>query len=234
MGLLSIARTRVAGTLSVLALVALTLSDFLLTDFWDRNAMVTSVVADVFVLVVGVAVVNEFLSARSRRRWQTVADYALVELSRASRHAWVALSQAIGIGTRQEITLDTLRGLLDRDEGRIAELAQEAARDPDARQRLHEVVAEVAARARGALTSWAPLLVETPDAGALSRYVELQALIANLDLALWEEAEGRRPSFRGTGDARWIGSQVGSVITLGAALERELREPAHDLRQAAW
>jgi len=78
-----------------------------------------------------------------------------------------------------------------------------------------------------------PVLVETPDAGALSRYVELQAVLANLRLALWEEAEGRRPTFAGTGDASWIGSQVRSVITLGAELERELREPAHDLRQAA-
>ena len=59
--------TRVGAVLSLLALGAVALSDFLLTGFWDRNAMVTSVVADVLVLIVGVAVVNELLSARSRR-----------------------------------------------------------------------------------------------------------------------------------------------------------------------
>lgn len=234
MGLLSIARTRVAGTLSVLALVALTLSDFLLTDFWDRNAMVTSVVADVFVLVVGFAVVNEVFAYRSRRRWQTVADYALVELSRSCRHAWVVLSESIGLGTRRDITLDALRELVQRDDGGMAELAEAAARDPGARRDLHEVVAELAARAGNALTSWAPVLVDTPDAGALSLYVELQAVLANLNLALWEEAEGRRPTFRGTGDVDWVGAQVRSVITLGEKLDRELRERAHDLRQAAW
>jgi hypothetical protein len=233
MGLISIARTRVAGTLSVLALVALTLSDFLLTEFWDRNAMVTSIVADVFVLVVGVAVVNELFASRSRRRWQAVADYALVELSRACRHVWVSLSEAIGLARRQEVTLPALRDLLDRDEDRIVELA-EAAHDSDARRALHEVVAEVAARAGDALTSWAPVLVETPDAVALSRYVELQAMLANLDLALWEEAEGRRASLPGTGDVNWIGNQVRAVIVLGAALDRELREPAHGLRDAAF
>lgn len=37
--------------------------------------MVTSVVADILVLIVGVAVVNEFLEARSRRRWRRVAEY---------------------------------------------------------------------------------------------------------------------------------------------------------------
>lgn len=234
MGLLSIARTRVAGTLSVLALVVLTLSDFLLTDFWDRNAMVTSVVADVFVLVVGIAVVNEVFASRSRRRWQTVADYALVELSRSCRHAWVVLSESIGLGTRRDITLDALRELVQRDEGGMAGLAEAATRDPEARRELHEVVAELAASAGNALTSWAPVLVDTPDAGALSLYVELQAVLANLNLALWEEAEGRRPTFRGTGDADWIGAQVRSVITLGEELDRELRERAHDLRQAAW
>jgi hypothetical protein len=233
MGLISIARTRVAGILSVLALVALTLSDFLLTGFWDRNAMVTSIVADMFVLVVGLAVVNELFASRSRRRWQPVADYALIELSRACRHVWVSLSEAIGLARREEVTLHALRDLLDREEDRIVELAEAAVRDADARRAFHEVVAEVAARAGDALTSWAPVLVETPDAAALSRYVELQAMLANLDLALWEEAEGRQPSLRGTGDVSWIGAQVRAVIVLGAALDRELREPAHELREAA-
>lgn len=67
--------TRVSAALSLLALAAATLSDFLFTGSWDRNAMATSVVADVLVLVVGVAVVNEFLAARARREWRLLSDY---------------------------------------------------------------------------------------------------------------------------------------------------------------
>ena len=94
--------------------------------------MATSVVADLFVLIVGVAVVNEFLAARSRSQWQLVADYALVELSRSCRRVWVELTQGIGVGSREEITRDELRDLALSNEGddRAAKLAEAAAADP--------------------------------------------------------------------------------------------------------
>src|SRR5829696_3923002 len=105
MGFLRTSTTRIAGALSLLALAAVTVSDFLLTDFWDRNAMATSVVADVFVLMVGVAVVNEFLAARSRRRWQLVADlpspvkgkrYPAEPLDREEVYALIAACRGTG------------------------------------------------------------------------------------------------------------------------------------------
>src|SRR5918994_1598462 len=109
MGLASLHGTRLAAGLSLAALVAITISDFLLTEFWDRNAMATSIVADVLVLVVGVAVINEFLAARGRSRWQLVADYAMVELARTCRRIWVDLAEQIGVGKRAESTRDELR-----------------------------------------------------------------------------------------------------------------------------
>ena len=56
--------TRLAGGLSLIALILVTYSDLTLTRFWDRNAMATSMLADILVLLVGVAVVNEYLAAR--------------------------------------------------------------------------------------------------------------------------------------------------------------------------
>ena len=228
MGFASRSRTRLAGAISLLALALVTVSDFFFTDFWDRNAMATSVAADVFVLIVGVAVVNEFLAARSRRQWQLVADYALVELSRSCRHVWVELTQGIGVGRREEITREELRDLVLADgvAGRVSELAEAAAGDAASRRSLYDLTSKLAPQAGDALTSWAPVLLETSEAGALSRYVELQALLAELDLALWEEADGRRPSFEGTADARWIGSRIASLIRLGSNLEGELRASA--------
>ncbi len=58
--------------------------------------MATSVIADVLVLVVGVAVVNEFLTARARREWRLLSDYGLVELGEIARHTWVMLAQSDG------------------------------------------------------------------------------------------------------------------------------------------
>jgi hypothetical protein len=112
MDLTSITSTRLAAALSLIALAFISVSDFLLTDFWDRNAMVTSVVADILVLIVGVAVVNEFLAARSRRHRRRVADYSLSELSSSCRHFWVTLAEAIGVGHREEISREELRALV--------------------------------------------------------------------------------------------------------------------------
>jgi hypothetical protein len=227
--LTSTSSTRIAATLSLIALALISVSDFLLTDFWDHNAMVTSVVADILVLVIGIAVVNEYLTARSRRRWRLVADYSLVELASCCRHVWVHLAEAIGIGRREELTRDELRDAVrsPREEERHLErLAHRFAQDADARRGLKELVGDLTRTSRDVLTSWAPVLVETPYSGELSRYVELQALLGGLDLVLWEEAEGKAPSYEGTGNPEWIGSRVCELIELGCQLELEFHRAA--------
>jgi hypothetical protein len=145
--------TRVSAALSLVALAAVALSDFLLTGFWDRNAMVTSVVADVLVLIVGVAVVNEFLSARARREWRLLSDYGLVELGEVARHTWVMLAQQIGVGQRESLTLSELRELVHcpQGEGTLRELALAVATDESRRRSLHELVADLAENARARL-----------------------------------------------------------------------------------
>jgi hypothetical protein len=219
-----ISLTRVSALLSLVALAAVSLSDFLLTGFWDRNAMVTSVVADVLVLIVGVAVVNEFLAARARREWRLLSDYGLVELGEASRHIWVTLSEHVGIGKRESLTLDELRALLQSGRGEEAtrELALAAVEDRPQRTSLHEVVAELAEDTRARLGRWAPVLVETPHPHAVTRFVRLQARLTRLETVLWEESRNWRPSYEGSGDRGWIASQLTDVIHLGSRLDVEL------------
>jgi len=78
---------RAVGGVALLLILAGSITDVAVTMFWDRNAMLTSVLADVLVLVVGVAVVNEWLDIRSAERWRTVAYYALVEPRALERSA---------------------------------------------------------------------------------------------------------------------------------------------------
>src|SRR5215216_2146371 len=153
MGARGIRLTRLSAALSVVALVAVALSDFLLTGFWDRNAMVTSVVADVLVLIVGVAVVNEFLSARARREWRLLSDYGLVELGEVARHTWVMLAQHIGVGQRESLTLNEFRELVRSSEGEatVRELALSLAQDDSRRGSFHDLVADLADNARARL-----------------------------------------------------------------------------------
>jgi hypothetical protein len=225
MGFPSISTTRVAAAASLLALAAVTASDFFLTEFWNENTMATSVVADVLVLIVGVAVVNEFVAARARRQWSMVADYALVELGSSSRHVWIRLAEEVGIGSRQELTRDEMRqNIEDRDRLRGCTLS--AVADPEGRERLHEVVAQLVSASRATLTNWAPLLVETPRATSLSRYIELQALLSRIDLVLWEDVTARRPSFVGSGEPEWLCERICSLILLSSQLEREFFDTA--------
>jgi hypothetical protein len=216
--------TRVSALLSLVALGAVALSDFLLTGFWDRNAMVTSVVADILVLIVGVAVVNELLSARSRRQWRLLSDYGLVELGEASRHIWVTLAQHVGVGKRESLTLDEMRSLVHSDEGEEStrKLALTMVGDEPQRRSLHSVVAELADEARARLGRWAPVLVETPDPHAVTRFVRLQARLTRLETVLREDALHWRPSYEGSGDTEWIATRVANVIELGSRLDVEL------------
>ncbi|HKH14298.1 MAG TPA: hypothetical protein VKA47_06550 [Solirubrobacterales bacterium] len=216
--------TRVGAVLSLLALGAVALSDFLLTGFWDRNAMVTSVVADVLVLIVGVAVVNELLSARSRREWRLLSDYGLVELGETSRRIWVTLSEHVGVGKRESLTLDEMRSLVRSSQGEEStrKLALTVAGDGARRKSLHGIVAELAEEARARLGRWAPVLVETPYPHAVTRFVRLQARLTRLETVLREDALNWRPSYEGSGDAEWIATRVANVIQLGSRLDVEL------------
>jgi hypothetical protein len=193
--------------------------------------MATSVVADVLVLVVGVAVVNESLASRSRRQWRGVADYALTELSGSCRHTWITLSEAIGFADRGRMSRDELRTVILAEDGaaRVVELAAARAADRDSCGELGGVVTQLAMGTRTALATWAPVLVETPYAAALNRYVEFQALLSALDLVLWEQATGKRPNPGEPQGPEWISRRIDDVIRSGAGLELELYPEAAEM-----
>jgi hypothetical protein len=228
--------TRISAGLSVVALAVVALSDFLLTDFWDRNAMVTSVVADILVLIVGVAVVNEFLAARARREWRLLADYGLVELGEVARHTWVMLAQHVGVGRRESLTLREFRELIRSPEAEeeIRELALRVAEDQSRRMSLHELVADLAESARARLGRWAPVLVETPFPRPVTRFVRLQARLTRLQTVLWEDSLNWQPSYEGSGDAEWIADRVANIIELGSHLDIELLDMVEHPERWGW
>ena len=108
---------RAVGGVALLLILAGSITDVAVTMFWDRNAMLTSVLADVLVLVVGVAVVNEWLDIRSAERWRTVAYYALVELLEASRDTWIRLSHELDVARGEPMTVMQLSDRVLADGG---------------------------------------------------------------------------------------------------------------------
>ena len=236
MGLPSTNLTRASAIVSLIALAIVTVSDFLFKGFWDQNAMATSVLADLLVLVVGVAVVNEFLTARARREWRLLADYGLVELGEITRHTWVMLAQQIGLGKRESLTLNELRDLVRSSAGEKAlrELALAVTVDDARRRSLHELVAELADDARARLGRWAPILLETKFPRVITRFVRLQVRLTRLQTVLWEDAQNWRPSYEGSGDNDWIAERIANLIQLGSRLDLELLEVVEHPDRWGW
>ena len=236
MGLPSTNLTRASAIISIIALAIVSISDFVFTGFWDQNAMATSVLADLLVLVVGVAVVNEFLTARARREWRLLSDYGLVELGEIARHTWVMLAQNIGVGKRESLTLNELRELVRSPKGEemMRELALAATTDDERRRSLYALVSEIADDARARLGRWAPILLETKLPKVITRFVRLQVRLTRLHTVLWEDAQNWLPSYEGSGDNEWIADRVANVIRLGSSLDVELLETVEHPDRWGW
>jgi hypothetical protein len=223
---------RTLGVVALLLLVGASVTDVALTHFWDRNAMVTGIIADVLVLLVGVAVVNEWLDIRASERWRTVAYYALVELVYASRDAWVRLCNQLNIHEGEHATILELRNrVLEPGGFEILEVrAAQALADPVARRELFELVVELSDETREALTNWAPVMITTaPSADAINRFTRLHGRLMRLRFVLQEDIEGHRIPNIEVGDDAWAARRVAMIVRVGAELSEAYRSDAYKL-----
>ena len=223
---------RAIGGVALLLIVAASVSDVTVTDFWDRNAMLTGILADVLVLLVGVAVVNEWLDIRATARWRTVAYYALVELLYASRNTWVRLCHQLDLHEGKDASVDELAERVQSDRG--AEMLQQRAAaqlaDPLARRELIELIREISDESRDALASWAPIMITTAaSADAINRFTRLHGRLMRLRYVLQENIEGHPITSIEVGDDEWAARRLATVIRLGAHLSYGFRDEAFQL-----
>src|ERR1700689_1510837 len=68
--------TRLLAALAVAGLVAGVLSDVIGVHFWDEHPLLAGLTANVIVVLLTAAVLNEVLQSRSRRRWRVLAQCA--------------------------------------------------------------------------------------------------------------------------------------------------------------
>jgi hypothetical protein len=64
-----------------------------------RHALLTSLVGSVIVVMVSVAVINEVIERRRRRRWSVLAQYVTFELVRNARMIWSGVLHLTGLTT---------------------------------------------------------------------------------------------------------------------------------------
>jgi hypothetical protein len=223
---------RAIAGVAVLLAVAASVTDVTVTRFWDNNAMLTGVLADVLVLIVGVAVVNDWLDIRAAERWRTVAYYALVELLYACRDTWVRMSDELDIEAWRKLPVPQLSDRVRSDDGTAAlrERAAQALADPRARARLVELVAELSDETRETLARWAPIMITTgPSATAINRFTHLHGRLMRLRYVLLEDIGAHAMEQIEIGDDEWAARRIVTVVRLAADLAVAFRAESYEL-----
>jgi hypothetical protein len=103
-------RAAAIGVASVALLAAAIASDFVIGSFWTQHAMLTSVLASLIVVVISVAVINEVLERRERRRWSLLAQAVLFALVQNARLTWTTMVEALGLTEVHTGSVESLLG----------------------------------------------------------------------------------------------------------------------------
>jgi hypothetical protein len=247
-------RERHAARIAVpgIALIALAVgSDFGIEGFWAKHAMLTSLVANLIVVVISVAVINELIEARNRRRWNLLAQSVLFALVQSARWTWTTMLEVLKLAEVQGGAMESLlaSASLALDTQRVSAAATELLTDAERRQRLQRTMERLSEHASQVIAARAGVMVgAAPYAGLLDRHVELQGRLewvssvlahrepapdrswSRQQLTLSSVATEQADSF---GDD-WMHDMIVAITVLATQLDHESREVAFSLASNDW
>jgi hypothetical protein len=235
-----------------LALIAVAIaSDFVVRSFWVRHAMLTSLLASLIVVVISVAVINELIEARNRRRWHLLAQSVLFALVQSARWTWTTMLEVLHLNEVQTGALEALRAgaQVDLDVGQLSAAVTDLLADDQRRQRFQRTVERLSEHAGQVIAARAGVMVgAAPYAGLLDRHVELQGRLewvssvlahrepapdrtwSRQQLTLSSVATEQADSF----DDQWMRDMIVAITVLAARLDSESRELAFSLVSNDW
>ena len=239
-------RLVIAATVGVIVIALAGASDFVFGSFWSSHAMLTSLIASLLVLAVTVAVLNEVIDRRDRRRWNLLAQYVLFQLVQCARATWMGTVELI---TGQDVETGSPQGLLDGarlalDTPSFSAVTRAMLADPQRRRTLQEMVVILSGHSRAVIASWASVMVGAgPYTDVFDRHVELQGRLDWIAAILshneptakrtFHESKLARSSvaaeFAGTFGDDWLHDQLVSTTQLALRLDYESRALAWKL-----
>jgi hypothetical protein len=173
--------TRVIAAVALLALVGGVVSDGLAGRFWGRHALLAGLVASVIVVMLSVALVDEALERRSRRRWSVLAQYVMLDFVLNARLIWTGTMELAGLMPSDAITpvaIDAGARVV-RDTPRLAAAIRELIADHDRRRLLHEEISRWVSHSDEVLGRWASVMLNADAyAEVIDRHVELASDVA--------------------------------------------------------
>ena len=179
--------TRALALVAVIALVAGIVADAVDGRFWRRHALVAGLVSSLIVVMLSVAVVNEVLERRRRRRWTVLAQYVTFQLARNARLIWTGVAEVAGLmppDARTRAVLDVGSRAV-RDTPRLTAAIAKLVRIPERRQLLHDGFGRFVSDSDEMLGRWAAVMLGV-DAYAelVDRHVELASNVSWVDSLL--------------------------------------------------
>jgi hypothetical protein len=242
--------TRTLAVVALLAFGAGIASDVLGHHFWTRHPLLANLVASLIVVMLSVALVNEAVDRRRRRRWRVLAQYVMLELVRHARMVWTGIIE-LGCLTRSE---DHSAASIDagaravRDTPRLAEAIEELVADDDRRRLLHTGINRSVSRSNDVLGRWAAVMLgDNAYARLIDRHVELASDVAWLGNLLdqfepIDEDRGRQrisqssPAVQlvGAFDDKQLADRVVRITQLAERLDRQTLELALRIVPAEW
>jgi len=242
-------QTRAIAVVAVLALAGGIVSDELAGGFWSRHALLAGLASSLIVVMLSVAVVNEVLERRSRRRWSVLAQYVMFELVRNARLIWTGVVELAGLVPPDP----PLRTLLDagaqavRDTPRLTAAVRDLVADDDRRRLLHQEITHSIRHSDTLLGRWAGVMLNADAyAEVIDRHVELASDVAWLGTLLdhlepaddpWEQRKARSSvavQLEGDNEGDWLANRVVLITQLAEELDRVTLQVAARIVPAEW
>jgi hypothetical protein len=242
--------TRIIGGISVLVLAAAIAWDLANDRFWVRHTLFTGLVASLIVVAVTVALLNEVLERRQRERWSVLAQYALFDLIRTARLVWTSLLELAGLVPDEELVDGALATAAEAvlDTPRLTAAIDDMLADPDGRERLHRLIAELHGHGQEVLGRWADVMVNSGTyAEIFDRHVELYSRLywwgSVLDESDPLEEHLNRPRLSrlspatqtsGPVEGEWLRDNLVAIAQLAESLDRSSFELAMRIVPLDW
>lgn len=239
----------------LVALVALgvvlgaVVSDAFEGNFWAGHALLTSMVGSVIVVMLSIAVINELLERRRRRRWSILAQYVMFELIRNARMIWSSILEFAGLlaeGSSAAETLELNRRTV-RDAPRLAAGVRGSFTDGDRFASFRSEVAFLAEHSDEVLGRWAGIMLGSEIySEVIDRHVELGgdiSWIAGLFDANDPPGDTRRRQRARSSAAvaieaqtggDWMADRIAVVAQLAETLDRSTLELALRIVPVDW
>jgi hypothetical protein len=245
-------RLVLAACVGLALMLAAGASDFVIGSFWSRHALLTSLVANVLVVAITLAVINEFVERRDRRRWNLLAQTVLFALIQSARATWTGMLEVLELTHVQSGSVQPLIEAKDvaLDAARVSRATDELLRDEQRRAQLQALSVALSAHASEVIARWAPVMVGArPYVEVLDRHAELASRLEWLSDVLTynepppDQSRRERTLTRSSvasehaeqlGTDEWLHDQIVAVLTLATKLDYEAREDAYAIVPLSW